>query len=217
MKFSNDTMNILKNFSLINQSILFKPGNQLRTTNGAAVFAEAEILETIPIKAPIWDLPKLLSVMSIVDSPEIDFFPTYLTITSKNNVIRYAYAAESLIKSPPDKSVVVKDTFAELDLSWESIDKILKAVSILRTDVLTFKSEDSKVLLTTSTKNSSGNYGSDSFTVSTDVETSNNFKLDFKPDNFKIIADNYKVKIDTRKFINLQSDKVNYFISAEIE
>ena len=149
MKFSNDTMNILKNFSLINQSILFKPGNQLRTTNGAAVFAEAEILETIPIKAPIWDLPKLLSVMSIVDSPEIDFFPTYLTITSKNNVIRYAYAAESLIKSPPDKSVVVKDTFAELDLSWESIDKILKAVSILRTDVLTFKSEDSKVLLTT--------------------------------------------------------------------
>ena len=217
MKFSNDTMNILKNFSLINQSILFKPGNQLRTTNGAAVFAEATIAETIPTKAPIWDLPKLLSIMSIVDSPEIDFFPTYLTITSKNNVIRYAYAAESLIKSPPDKSVVVKDTFAELDLSWESIDKILKAVSILRTDVLTFKSEDSKVLLTTSTKNSSGNYGSDSFTVSTDVETSNNFKLDFKPDNFKIIADNYKVKIDTRKFINLQSDKVNYFISAEIE
>ena len=217
MKFSNDTMNILKNFSLINQSILFKPGNQLRSTNGAAVFAEATIAETIPTKAPIWDLPKLLSIMSIVDSPEIDFFPTYLTITSKNNVIRYAYAAESLIKSPPDKSVVVKDTFAELDLSWESIDKILKAVSILRTDVLTFKSEDSKVLLTTSTKNSSGNYGSDSFTVSTDVETSNNFKLDFKPDNFKIIADNYKVKIDTRKFINLQSDKVNYFISAEIE
>ena len=31
MKFSNDTLNVLKNFSSINPSVLFKPGQTVRT------------------------------------------------------------------------------------------------------------------------------------------------------------------------------------------
>ena len=49
MKLSDKTVNILKNFSSINQSILFKEGNKLRTISVMKnILAEAEIDEDIP-------------------------------------------------------------------------------------------------------------------------------------------------------------------------
>jgi len=49
MKLSEKTLNILKNFSSINQSILVKQGNQLRTISVAKnILAEAEIKEDFP-------------------------------------------------------------------------------------------------------------------------------------------------------------------------
>lgn len=217
MKLSNDTLNILKNFSLINQSILFKPGNKLRTTNGSSVFAEADIEETFVVKAAIWDLPRFLSILSVVESPDIIFYDSYLKISSNTNTVKYAYASESLIQAPDDEAIVVKDTLAEFSLPWEHLDKILKAVNILRTDVISFEGDGSEVTLTTSTKAGMNGAGSDSFTIKLNAPTSNKFKINFKPENIKIIPTNYAVRIDTRRFVNIESDRVKYFIGAEVD
>ena len=49
MKLSDRTINLLKNFASINQSILFKQGNQLRTISVMKnILAEANIDEEIP-------------------------------------------------------------------------------------------------------------------------------------------------------------------------
>ena len=49
MKLSEKTLSLLKNFGSINQSILFKEGNKLRTISVMKnILAEAEIAEDIP-------------------------------------------------------------------------------------------------------------------------------------------------------------------------
>ena len=49
MKLSDKTISLLKNFSTINQSILFKEGNSLRTISVVKnILAEATIEEDLP-------------------------------------------------------------------------------------------------------------------------------------------------------------------------
>ena len=51
MKLSDKTINLLKNFSTINQSILFKHGSKLRTISVMKnILAEATIDEELPVK-----------------------------------------------------------------------------------------------------------------------------------------------------------------------
>ena len=66
MKLSDKTINLLKNFSDINQSILFKKGNKLRTISVMKnIMAEAEIQEDFPKDFAIYDLTQFLSLIHI--------------------------------------------------------------------------------------------------------------------------------------------------------
>ena len=57
MKLSDSTLAVLKNFAGINNSILVKKGNQLRTISVAKnILAEAEIPEDFPRDVAIYDL-----------------------------------------------------------------------------------------------------------------------------------------------------------------
>ena len=61
MKLSDKTINLLKNFSDINQSILFKKGNKLRTISVMKnIMAEAEVQEDFPKDFAIYDLTQFL-------------------------------------------------------------------------------------------------------------------------------------------------------------
>ena len=57
MKLSDNTLSVLKNFSSINQSILFKEGSRLRTISVMKnIMAEATITEELPKDFGIYDL-----------------------------------------------------------------------------------------------------------------------------------------------------------------
>ena len=74
MKLSDKTLSVLKNFSTINQSILFKQGNKLRTISVMKnILAEANISEEIPKDFGIYDLSQFLNGLSLHQSPELDF------------------------------------------------------------------------------------------------------------------------------------------------
>jgi len=74
MKLSEKTLSLLKNFGSINQSILFKEGNKLRTISVMKnILAEAEIAEDIPQDFGIYDLNQFLNGLSLHQSPELDF------------------------------------------------------------------------------------------------------------------------------------------------
>ena len=74
MNLSDSTLNLLKNFSTINQSILFKEGNNLRTISVMKnILAEATINEEIPKDFGIYDLNQFLNGLSLHQKPDLDF------------------------------------------------------------------------------------------------------------------------------------------------
>ena len=62
MKLSDSTLTVLKNFAGINNSILVKEGNQLRTISVMKnILAEAEIPEAFPRQFGSYDLNQFLN------------------------------------------------------------------------------------------------------------------------------------------------------------
>ena len=62
MNLTDKTLTVLKNFAGINNSILVKEGNQLRTISVAKnILAEAEIEEDFPRQFGIYDLNQFLN------------------------------------------------------------------------------------------------------------------------------------------------------------
>jgi len=74
MKLSDNTLNVLKNFAGINNSILVKEGNKLRTISVAKnILAEANITEEFPRDVAIYDLNQFLNGLSLHADPDLDF------------------------------------------------------------------------------------------------------------------------------------------------
>ena len=61
MNLTSDTVNVLKNFSDINQNILIKPGNKVQTISTMKIIlAEAEVTEKFESEIAIYELPEIL-------------------------------------------------------------------------------------------------------------------------------------------------------------
>ena len=74
MQISKETLEVLSNFASINPNILISPGQQLKTIAEAKnIMASAEITEDFPQEFGIYDLNEFLSVLGLVDDPNLDF------------------------------------------------------------------------------------------------------------------------------------------------
>ena len=102
MNLSDNTLGILKNFAGINNSILVKKGNQLRTISVAKnILAEAEIPEDFPRDVAIYDLNQFLNGLSLHSDPDLDFTPeSYITIKEGSRRVKYFYADPQVITAP---------------------------------------------------------------------------------------------------------------------
>ena len=73
MKLSDKTIDLLENFSSINQSILVKKGTKLRTISVMKnILAEAEVDENFEKDFGIYDLPQFLNGVGLMNDPDID-------------------------------------------------------------------------------------------------------------------------------------------------
>ena len=107
MKLSDNTLNVLKNFAGINNSILVKEGNKLRTISVAKnILAEANITEEFPRDVAIYDLNQFLNGLSLHADPDLDFSPeSYITIKEEKRRVKYFYADPQVIVAPPEKEI----------------------------------------------------------------------------------------------------------------
>ena len=119
MKLSDKTHTILKNFAGINNSILVKQGNSLRTISVAKnILAEASIDEEFPKDFAIYDLNQFLNGLGLHQDPEMDFGQeSYLTIREGKRRVKYFYADPAVIVSPPEKEITLpsEDVHFQLD------------------------------------------------------------------------------------------------------
>ena len=66
MKLSNETLELLKNFSTINQNLLIKAGNTISTMSAMKnIVAKADVAETFTQEVAIYDLNEFLSAVSL--------------------------------------------------------------------------------------------------------------------------------------------------------
>ena len=132
MKLSDKTHTILKNFAGINNSILVKQGNSLRTISVAKnILAEASIDEEFPKDFAIYDLNQFLNGLGLHQDPEMDFGQeSYLTIREGKRRVKYFYADPAVIVSPPEKEITLPSEDVHFQLDSIALEKLLKAAAV---------------------------------------------------------------------------------------
>jgi len=214
MKLSNNTTNILKNFSQINQSILIKQGNKLKTISVMKnILAEAEIEEDFEADFAIYDLNQFLSGLSLYDSPDLEFGDSYLTIRDGRRRAKYFFADPSVIVSPPEKEISLPSKDVCFTVATQQLDKLLKAAAIYQVPDLSAIGRNGKIELVVRDKKNDTSHE-----FSEEVgETDQDFSFNFKVENIKIIPGTYDVVISSKllsEFTNKNTD-LKYYIALE--
>lgn len=213
MKLSENTLSILKNFSGINPSIMFKEGNILRTISPSkTVMAQATISDTIDGRAAVYDLSRFLSTLSLFDTPDVEFGDGKFTITGNRRRVNYTYAAENMIVSPPDKEVALPSIDVTVKVTWDEIQSVIRAAGVLQVSDIAFVGEDGKIkLVATDTKNPT----SDKYDVEIADYNGKDFNMHIKVDNLKLIQADYDISLSARGMAHFKSDAVQYWIAVQ--
>ena len=215
MKLSDTTINLLKNFSSINQSILFKSGNKLRTISIMKnILAEATITEELPKDFGIYDLNQFLQGHSLHQSPELDFTnDEYVVIKEGKMRSKYFFAEPSVVVSPPDKEITLPSEDVSFVLTSQQLEKLKKAASVYQLPDISAIGEAGVVKVVARDKK---NDTSNDFSIIVG-ETDSQFVFNFKEENLKIIPGTYDVVVSSKllsRFTNQNYD-VLYYIALE--
>ena len=210
MKLSEQTVNILKNFSTINQNILVKEGSQLRTMSTMKnILGEATVTEAFPRDFGIYDLNEFLGVLSLVKDAEVNFDDSHLTVRGGKTQIKYFYSDPSILTTPPE-TFNAPECDVTITISQETLTNVLKSSAVMQLpDVVMTPGK----ITTTDLKNAtSNNY---------DVEVDNvgqDYEFRFKADNLKMIPGDYTVQASTTAGVsNWVGSEASYWIAMEAQ
>ena len=215
MKLSDQTIEVLQNFATINQSLLFKQGDKLRTVSPQkTVLAEVTVPDTFDTEFGIYDLSQFLSAMTLIDEAELNLGETSMNINNGNGEdITYRYADPSMIVTPPEKSLSLPDTGASFTLSDTILSKVLNAARVLGLPEIIVAGDGTNITISAGdSRNSSMNNYSQNITTS-----NSEFEYVFKVDNMKMMMLEYNVEISTKGISKFSTTdgKVTYYIATE--
>ena len=216
MKLSEKTINLLENFSSINQSILVKRGSKLRTISVMKnILAEADIDENFEKDFGIYDLPQFLNGVGLMNDPDIDLkHDSYMIIREgKTTKVKFAFADPEVIITPPEKAITLPSQDVCFQLESAQLQKLLKASSVYQLpDLAAVGDGDTITLMVRDKKNDNSN----EFAL-TVGKTDKTFEFNFKIENIKLIPGSYDVVISKKllsKFTN-HNYNLDYYIALE--
>ena len=215
MKLSDKTLSVLKNFSTINQSILFKQGNKLRTISVMKnILAEATITEELPKDFGIYDLNQFLNGLALHQSPELDFANDgHVVIKEGRMRSKYFFADPNVIITPPEKAIDLPSEDVSFELRTEQLDKLLKAAAVYQLPDLAVVGGEGVVKIVVRDKK---NDTSNEFAVVVG-DTDKEFSFNFKVENIKILPGTYDVIVSQKllsRFASKNHD-LTYYIALE--
>ena len=215
MKLSDNALAILKNFAGINNSILVKQGNKLRTISVAKnILAEAEIKEDFPRDFAIYDLNQFLNGLSLHQDPDLDFNQgSYLSIKEGKRRVKYFFADPNVIIAPPEKEITLPSQDVCFQLDSVTLEKLTKAAAVYQLPDMSAIGENGVIKLVVRDKK---NDTSNEYAIIVG-ETSDDFEFNFKVENIKIIPGAYEVVVSSKllsQFTNTQHN-LKYYIALE--
>ena len=215
MKLSDNALAILKNFAGINNSILVKEGNKLRTISVAKnILAEAEIKEEFPRDFAIYDLNQFLNGLSLHQDPDLDFQQdSYLSIKEGKRRVKYFFADPNVIIAPPEKDITLPTQDVCFQMDSVTLEKLVKAAAVYQLPDLSAIGESGVIKLVVRDKK---NDTSNEYAIVVG-ETDKEFEFNFKVENIKIIPGAYDVIVSSKllsQFTNTQHN-LKYYIALE--
>ena len=211
MNLSKSAIDVLKNFSAINQGILFKKGNVLRTMSVRKnIFARAVVTDNIPKEFAVYDLPEFLSTVSLLDQPSFAFDEKCMTIKdSRENQIKYYYSSPSVVVSPPDKEMKLPENDITFKMTASQFEQIQKASAVMRLKEIEISADGVRIF----NSDSPGN----EYLTDIDVTAGDGAKATLHVEDLKLIPGDYNVAISTKgiaKFVNSSCGfDLEYFVT----
>lgn len=212
MKLGARTVQILKNFSTINPSVLFREGNVQSTIHAQkTMLARATVAEQFPQEFAIFDLSRFLGVLSLFDDPELEFQEKKIQIQQGRQNVDYTFADPDLIVVPPQKAPAVSDAEVQFRLLGDNLNAALRAMGVLQSSHL-FVQGDGETISIGACKPSDPT--SDQFRLDVGT-TTHKFRTTFKAETMKMLPGDYDVQISSRNIAHFKTDDVEYWIMAD--
>jgi hypothetical protein len=217
MQLSDNTLAVLKNFASIQPNVVLQEGNVVKTIAEAKnVMAVATLDQSFDKEVGIYNLDEFLSVLGLVDSPDLNFQDDFVTVNSGagRSQVKYFYSDPSILTSPA-KDIPMPEAEVKFTLDEATFKKVLRAAGALGHEKMTITSTDGGVLLTV-VDNTDATSNAFEIVVPGTFE-SENFTFVMNIANLKLISGDYDVEVSSRlisKFTNKSAD-ICYYIALE--
>ena len=225
MIINNETVETLKNFAEINQSLVIEAGDVIKTVSEQTnVLAKAKLGQSFPQDFAIYDLNKFLGVLSLFAEPQFDFSEKSIKIQSSvdannfvagDSVAEYQFANMSLFEN--ERKILAKDINlpsedAVFRLEEKYFISIMRAAAVMSLPEIAVVANGGKLKIQAIDAKTSV----DSYAVELGVSTSN-FKMIFKIENLKLMRGSYDVKISNKGlgYFKNTDRELEYWIATE--
>ena len=217
MKISTNTLDVLKNFSEINQSILINKGKKLKTVSALKnILAHAEVEDDFPQDFAIYQLNEFIGVLSTMSNPDLTFHDKYVMLSQENGACTKYFYAEPSVVIAPEKDITMPSEDINFTLLEKQYNDLLKMSSILQLNDILVKgcSRTGKIFLAVTNKK---NDTSNDYSVQVGEGVSDPFKMYFKTENLKMVAGDYNVHISSKGISHFENMtiKLDYWIALE--
>ena len=134
MKLSNDTRDVLKNFSTINQNLLVKNGSVINTMSAMKnIVAKATVPDSFNNEFAIYDLNEFLSALSLFKDPSLDFDDKAVKLKEEGggSSLNYFFSDPSIVTAPKTE-ITMPSVDVEFTFTQETFNAIQKAYASAR-------------------------------------------------------------------------------------
>ena len=217
MKISNKTLDVLKNFSEINQSILIKKGKKLKTVSTLKnILAHAEVEEDFPQDFAIYQLNEFIGVLTTMNNPDLTFNDKHVKLSQENGACTKYFYAEPSVVVAPEKDINMPSEDINFSLSEKQYNDLLKMSSILQLNDILVKgcTKSNKIFLAVTNKK---NDTSNDYSLEVGEGVGEPFKMYFKTENLKMVAGDYDVNISSKGLSHFKNknSSLEYWIALE--
>ena len=205
-------MQILKNFAMINPSMLFREGTAQSTiAPQKTILARTVLKEHIPQEFAIFDLSRFIGVMSLFNDPEVEFDEKKVLISQGRTKVDYTFADPELVVTPPTKTPTVLNPEVCFKLTGENLQSTMRALGALQSTHIVVEGDGENITLGAGKPTDPT---SDTFKIEVGVNN-HSFKFAFKAENMKILPGDYDVVISSKNIAHFKGTDVEYWIMAD--
>lgn len=220
MKFSKETLEVFTAISRINvkspiNGAVFKQGSKIkaRRYKSDMPVLYADIKEDIPRSFAVHDLPKFISLFSVLEDPDITFEDQFIIFKSGKKKAKLRYVAEHLIESDAkffEKNISLPSVDFACDIDANTLKAITDATSMFQAPQIAFVGDGKTMSLTSyNVKDPKADkleieLGETDWTCNVIIEMA----------VVQFMKRDYRVSISKRGLLEWKSEDLQYFITA---